>query len=924
MLTKRIAHYAKSRGIELPLWEDARIGEGLAGTLRVATELRVWARPDVEARLGRLDLLVTRFNEGVPSVRVRPGDGGQHAVDEFARGAPRPTRCALELIVQGWVYTLVPGGDGFQLIDAQREDVAPGRLLRLIARFAVGRQPGSDVEGIMRLIAARLLTTRQVRRLISIERHNEEFLLPYQRYVEALRDRLARKPPPIPYAIASRAPLQLAVRDDADERTEGWPTAFSLPRAQVTLSRASGRPIRFEVAEVNEERNVLTLHGEDVDEDPVLGEGFAQIADAAGPLRRMLEALEALAAGRHEAHLRLLDALLRPRELPPLDIEDRAYERLGERTPDNDAQHRAVALALASPDLCLIDGPPGTGKTTVICEIVRHLVARGERVLLVAPTHVALDHVLQRIGDEAGIYALRLGWPETVDPAAHRFLVERRGDSLRDRLLRSLASALGGADPTDPVAAVQRTLRDDVADDEHIGDLLLLNANLVCATPLGIAMTPAFREPEPAFDVLIMDEASKATVTDMLVPATRAERWILVGDHLQLSPYADARELEAIVAQRAGRSGEQPDAAWIEDVAWRLQQLFEQRAHPDADVRQRLYRSLADAAFPEEPDEVIDHLAQVDEGRWRALARGEEHAPAGVLDVARFRARARLVAEMLELRDVAMRSAFELARGALGDSSRRVSLDAQHRMHPKLAEFSRQWVYAPRGLEYRSSPNTAGRGLLIPSLEEPAIWIDTAWADASERHEHPRDGTWQSGRYENRLEVDVAVEVVETCIRWAAQSHRASKEAGSSFQIGVVTFYLTQARLLRDALHSVFVPDSSGWRGRAQQRTAGGVPIDIHVSLVDRFQGQEKDIIVVSATRSNPMFRRGHVNNLNRLNVAVTRAHHKRIVIGDSSTLALRGDRERMPGDLLRELLVGSDHKRVWGRRLGRYRLGGR
>src|SRR5262249_35375882 len=158
--------------------------------------------------------------------------------------------------------------------------------------------------------------------------------------------------------------------------------------------------------------------------------GQVRLASALGPLRRMLEALGALVEARHEAHARLLEVLVRPEVLPPLLVPEATFPRLGRRNPENDAQHRAVALALATPGLCVVDGPPGTGKTTVICEIIRNLLARGERVLLVAPTHVALDHVLKGIGDEPGVYALRLGWPDSVDEHAHHFLVDQRGVSL--------------------------------------------------------------------------------------------------------------------------------------------------------------------------------------------------------------------------------------------------------------------------------------------------------------------------------------------------------------------------------------------------------------------------------------------------------------------------------------------------------------
>jgi AAA domain len=79
----------------------------------------------------------------------------------------------------------------------------------------------------------------------------------------------------------------------------------------------------------------------------------------------------------------------------------------------NEKQRRAVEGALGSDHAFCIQGPPGTGKTTVICELLQQLLAKGQRVLVVAPTHVAIDEVLRRIGSRHGVRALRLAWDDS-------------------------------------------------------------------------------------------------------------------------------------------------------------------------------------------------------------------------------------------------------------------------------------------------------------------------------------------------------------------------------------------------------------------------------------------------------------------------------------------------------------------------------
>jgi len=82
-------------------------------------------------------------------------------------------------------------------------------------------------------------------------------------------------------------------------------------------------------------------------------------------------------------------------------------------TEDNregiEEQRKFVKLGLSTPDFAILEGPPGSGKTFSICELILQAIERNERVLLCASTHVAVDNVLEKIKDHPCVIAIRIG-----------------------------------------------------------------------------------------------------------------------------------------------------------------------------------------------------------------------------------------------------------------------------------------------------------------------------------------------------------------------------------------------------------------------------------------------------------------------------------------------------------------------------------
>lgn len=214
--------------------------------------------------------------------------------------------------------------------------------------------------------------------------------------------------------------------------------------------------------------------------------------------------------------------------------------------PGTSEQRRFVRTALTTPDFAFLEGPPGSGKTTAICELVLQLALQGKRVLLCASTHVAVDNVLERLMAEDNphrdlMIPIRIGDTPNVSEKAAPWQLQRFVKTERKRLLDELQALKSrSAAQEDFYATLQHG-------NSTVERMVLDAANLVCGTTIGILQHPDIKKSQEharaEFDVLIIDEASKTTFQEFLVPALFARRWIIVGDPKQLSPYVDDTEL---------------------------------------------------------------------------------------------------------------------------------------------------------------------------------------------------------------------------------------------------------------------------------------------------------------------------------------------------------------------------------------------
>jgi ATP-dependent RNA/DNA helicase IGHMBP2 len=241
---------------------------------------------------------------------------------------------------------------------------------------------------------------------------------------------------------------------------------------------------------------------------------------------------------------------------------------LGEATPEfnppvswepldpalNESQKRAIGLALAARDLAIIHGPPGTGKTTAVVELIRQAVRRGDKVLACAPSNMAVDNLLERLV-AAGERAVRLGHParvmETLQEHTLDLMVEAHNDMRLARKMSKEAYALfrkaGKFTRARPEPGARRDMRQEgrslLADARRLEaqavQWVLDSATVLCATTTGIDGEVLGQR---RFNLVVIDEAAQSTEPGCWIPLARADRIVLAGDHCQLPPTVLSRE----------------------------------------------------------------------------------------------------------------------------------------------------------------------------------------------------------------------------------------------------------------------------------------------------------------------------------------------------------------------------------------------
>lgn len=182
-------------------------------------------------------------------------------------------------------------------------------------------------------------------------------------------------------------------------------------------------------------------------------------------------------------------------------------------------------------------------------------------------------------------------------------------------------------------------------------------------------------------------------------------------------------------------------------------------------------------------------------------------------------------------------------------------LDTQYRMHNDIMEFSSRWFY--HGM-LKAAKEVADRQISL--MDTPLTWIDTSLCGFGERQN-------QSLSRMNSQEAKLVVHTIRDYIDMIG----LERIAADRVDFGIITPYRAQARIIRRLMKMQ----------RFYRRLRGA----ISVGTVDSFQGQERDVILISMVRDNERGDIGFLNDLRRMNVALTRARMKLVIIANSDTI---------------------------------------
>ncbi|PZV36409.1 serine/threonine-protein kinase [Mesorhizobium kowhaii] len=602
-------------------------------------------------------------------------------------------------------------------------------------------------------------------------------------------------------------------------------------------------------------------------------------------LKRQIAALDAVKFGRNtRPDLRdILTGKKQPETpRPPADVE------FFQSDLDDDKKN-AVRAALGTRDLLIVEGPPGTGKTKFITELVAQVLKRkpGSRILLSSQTHVALDHALVNIE--------KLAKAKSIPLRAVR--IARRGDEkVSPELNHLLLEYCVGQWLQDAMQRSERFLFDWAAEHDITSEHVLIGMALAELRFAGLRLHLSQERVNACRDELLaLEEERKELSKDK---ARGDEFRILVAD-IRLKQVETTQAEEAVEVARHTYQAATDRARGFPDLADQIETLSEKDMvelehdfihHSEHGPQYQKLLVLAEewrqrfgqssdfhGAFINDCDliggtclGVAAHALQSVEFDLCIIDEASKATPTEML-VPMAKSRKWIVVgdpnQLPPFVDDSLEARRELERQGVGrDEARRTLLDHFIEVAPRANQVSlltQHRMVKPIGdlvsaCFYKGTLNNVNEKLCpwlakAFALPKPVTWLNTA---ANPR----RVEQFHRGTYVNDTEVE-AIENLLLRLQLAASKRK------NKYSVALLSGYGGQVAAL-DRM--------------AAARRRQHPDLEIETGTVDSYQGREADIAVYSITRSNPEGKIGFLKEHERLNVALSRAKLGLVIVGDS------------------------------------------
>ncbi|XP_068250113.1 DNA-binding protein SMUBP-2-like [Palaemon carinicauda] len=225
----------------------------------------------------------------------------------------------------------------------------------------------------------------------------------------------------------------------------------------------------------------------------------------------------------------------------------------------DDSQQEAVSFALRRNDLAIIHGPPGTGKTTTLIEVIRQHIKMKSKVLACAPSNLAVDNLVERLAT-AGVRVVRIGHPARVTSLTQKYTLDailhncEEAELLKD-IHKDISEHLNKLKTTkekgrrfhirNEIKFFRKELRER---ETRLTKQILTTADVILATLTSCGKDGPLRHlPQEHLDVTVIDECSQAIEAACYQSILRVPKVIIAGDHCQLPP--------TILSQEAATKG---------------------------------------------------------------------------------------------------------------------------------------------------------------------------------------------------------------------------------------------------------------------------------------------------------------------------------------------------------------------------------